>query len=330
MIAIGLRRAFARRAILLLYHRIVSPSADPWSLSVSPQHFDEHLQVLRKRCYPLGLTEFLRLLRGRGVPRRSVVITFDDGYADNLASAKPLLETHGMPATLFIVAGQGDTFWWDELERLILYGEFRTGLVSFSARGKPHLLELESTPAEAGNADSPDKAGGNAATGRLEAYRKAWQVLRNLGTEERRDVLARIATEVAAAPGYPEARRLDPDGISRLQDGGLVEIGAHTMSHPFLPALSHSEQQAEIVGSKQVLEQLTGKPVTGFAYPFGAYSERTVELVRHAGFACACSTKPSAAWRYSDQFRLPRMAVEDCDGAVFGRRLDNAFMRLGV
>ena len=328
MIARGLRRTFARRAVLLLYHRIVKPSVDPWALSVSPQHFDEHLHVLRKHFYPLGLTEFLRLLRGRIIPRRSVVITFDDGYADNLASAKPLLEANDIPATLFVVAGQGNTFWWDELERLILYGEFDTGLVSFSARDQLHLLELESPPVRAGDTDSPEGASGNAATGRMEAYREAWQVLRRLGTEERRDVLARIATEATATPGYPDARRLNPDEIFQLQNSGLVEIGAHTMGHPFLPELSHSEQRAEVVGSKQALEQLTGKPVTTFSYPFGALSERTVEIVRNAGFSCACTTKPSAAWRYSDQYRLPRMAIEDCDGEVFGHRLANTFTRL--
>ena len=328
MIARGLRRVFARRAVLLLYHRIAPPSVDPWSLSVSPQHFDEHLRVLQKTCYPLSFTEFLRLLKGRDIPRRSVVITFDDGYADNLANAKPLLEAHDIPATLFVVAGEGNTFWWDELERLLLYGEFDTSQVTFSARGQLHLLELKSPPAWSGNADSPERRGENASTGRLDAYREAWQVLRGLGKEERRDVLARIASEVAATPGYPEARRLDRDGISGLQDGGLVEIGAHTMNHPFLPALSHSEQHAEIVGSKQALERLTGKPVTGFSYPFGAFSERTVEIVRHAGFACACTTVPSAAWRYTDQFKLPRMAIEDCDGEVFGHRLADTFTRL--
>jgi peptidoglycan/xylan/chitin deacetylase (PgdA/CDA1 family) len=133
---------------------------------------------------------------------------------------------------------------------------------------------------------------------------------------------------VAATPGYPEARRLDQEEILQLQDGGLVEIGAHTMNHLFLPALSYAEQHAEIFGSKQALEQLTGKPVTGFSYPFGALSERTVEIVRNAGFTCACTTKSSAAWRYSDPFRLPRMAIEDCDGEVFGHRLANTFKRL--
>jgi peptidoglycan/xylan/chitin deacetylase (PgdA/CDA1 family) len=328
MFARGLRRACARRAVLLLYHRIVPPSVDPWSLSVSPRHFEEHLHVLRKSCYPLGVSEFLRLLGGRGIPRRSVVITFDDGYADNLDCAKPLLEAHDIPATLFVVAGQGDTFWWDELERLILYGEFEIGQVSFSARGELHLLDTESPPVRAGEADSREGAGKSASTGRLEVYRQVWQVLRRLGPEERRDILARITSQVVAAPGYPKARRLDSDDIARLQDGGLVEIGAHTINHPILPTLSYSEQQAEIVGSKQALEQLTGKPVTGFSYPFGALSERTVEIVRNAGFSCACTTKPSAAWRYTDRFRLPRMAIEDYDGEVFGNRLASTFTRL--
>jgi peptidoglycan/xylan/chitin deacetylase (PgdA/CDA1 family) len=52
-----------------------------------------------------------------------VVVTFDDGYADNLHHAKPLLERYGIPATVFVTSdyiGQEHEFWGDKLERLLL------------------------------------------------------------------------------------------------------------------------------------------------------------------------------------------------------------------
>jgi peptidoglycan/xylan/chitin deacetylase (PgdA/CDA1 family) len=173
-------------------------------------------------------------------------------------------------------------------------------------------------------------AGKDAEIPRLSTYREAWRLLLDLDTEERWGILEEIGAHVVASPDYPDARRLNADEISQLHDSGLVEIGAHTMNHPFLPALSDSEQQAEIVASKQVLEQLIGEQVNCFAYPFGAFSTRTPEIVSRAGYACACTTIPSAAWRHSDLYRLPRVPVEDCDGDQFERRLFDAFTRREV
>jgi peptidoglycan/xylan/chitin deacetylase (PgdA/CDA1 family) len=328
MIARGLRCAFARRAVVLLYHRIALPSSDPWSLCVSRRHFEEHLAVLRKSYHPLGLSEFLRLLRGRGVPHRAVVVTFDDGYADNLSQAKPVLEKYDVPATLFVVAGEGSVFWWDELQGLIVDSKFETDRICVSTRGRLHRLALGSAQFTAKHDDPGLGLGEDANSARLSAYREAWRLLLHLDPVERREVLAQIAENAKETPSCRGPRRLTQTEISLLHHGGLIEIGAHTMNHPFLPALSFSEQRAEIVASRQALEQLTGEPVSSFAYPFGAFSTHTSEIVRGAGYRCACTTVPTAVWRHSDPFRLSRVPVQDCDGSQFERHLADAFTRL--
>ena len=123
--AIGTLRRTARRAanlflprtIILLYHRVAELSSDPQLLSVTPQHFAEHLEILRKYYRPIPLRETDKQLR------RSVMVTFDDGYADNLWNAKPLLERYDVPATVFVTTGyvgRDQEFWWDELETFLL------------------------------------------------------------------------------------------------------------------------------------------------------------------------------------------------------------------
>jgi peptidoglycan/xylan/chitin deacetylase (PgdA/CDA1 family) len=90
---------------------------------VKPRHFTEHLEIVKKKCSPLSLKGLVSAFQGKTLPRHPVVVTFDDGYADNFTDAKPLLERYAIPATIFVTAGYVGSdreFWWDELERLIL------------------------------------------------------------------------------------------------------------------------------------------------------------------------------------------------------------------
>src|SRR6185295_16005847 len=86
-------------ALVLMYHRVAEVSADPFSLCVAPERFSEHMDTLRKVAQPLRLQQLAHHLRSGTLPRRSVVVTFDDGYVDNLQKAKPLLERFDIPAT---------------------------------------------------------------------------------------------------------------------------------------------------------------------------------------------------------------------------------------
>ncbi len=110
-------------AIILMYHRVAEGGTDPFSLCVAPNRFAEHLEVLRKHVEPMHLRDFVAKLDNGGISRPTAVITFDDGYADNLKIAKPLLERHDVPATVFLTTGYlggQREFWWDELDRLLL------------------------------------------------------------------------------------------------------------------------------------------------------------------------------------------------------------------
>ena len=109
---------------VLAYHRVATPDHDPWALSVTPEHFDEHMAVLRELGRvdrlddALGTSKLARCRRRRP----TFAITFDDGYVDNLVVAVSILERHDVPATVFIATGMLDQpwFWWDVLAELAL------------------------------------------------------------------------------------------------------------------------------------------------------------------------------------------------------------------
>src|SRR5262249_43149366 len=130
-----IRKRFQNGGAILLYHRVTRLDRDPQLLAVSPEHFAEHLDVLRRKANVVPLNKF------RGEPRlpsRAIAITFDDGYADNFVEAKPILERKEVPATVFVVSGflgSAREFWWDELDRILLQPEDAEWHVEQTAAG---------------------------------------------------------------------------------------------------------------------------------------------------------------------------------------------------
>ena len=322
----------ASRAVILLYHRVAESNSDPQWLCVTPKHFAEHLEILRKHSYPMQLQQLVQALRDGDLPNLAVILTFDDGYADNLYNAKPLLLRYELPATVFVTTGylgDGREFWWDELDRLVLQPGMLPETVHLTVKGKVHRWELgENTHYD--EDDCLRHRGWNVLeqedpTPRHYLYRSLFQMLCSLSEKSRRKVLNELLGQ--AAPGlitcFPH-RALSPDEVFRLAEGGVVEVGSHTMTHPVLSVLPASAQWAEIKGSKSRLEEILGSPVTSLSYPYGSQSDympQTVAFAREAGYSCACSNFPGLAIRSSDHYQLPRILVRDWDGEEFLRRM---------
>lgn len=282
-------------ALVLAYHRVADVASDPFDLAVTPANFDEQLEVLRADYTVLPIRELVaRACRGE-IAGDEVGVTFDDGYADNLLQAKPLLQKHDVPATVFVAAGavgSAERFWWDSLAQSI--------------------------------------------EDRAELFR-VWQELRHMNEDARTRALAPYRASGAASDG----RALTRDEVRELADGGLVTVGAHTVTHPVLSTLDRAGQSAEISGSRAQLEAIVGAPVTEFSFPFGRrtlvhtvafgatrrprvspdYNRTSVELVRAAGFECAWSTNPGRFRSHAARFEGPRVLVRDWDGDTFAKRL---------
>jgi peptidoglycan/xylan/chitin deacetylase (PgdA/CDA1 family) len=279
----------------------------------------------------MALGPLVRALREGQRLKRAVAVTFDDGYADNLLAAKPLLERYDIPATVFVTTGcleGGRGFWWDDLESLLLRAGELPPTLDLRINGKPFHWDLGAAARRRPNF-YPDlcwKAETEPPEARCALYRSLWELLRLLPEGERRGVLGEVRRWAGTEKGDdPDHRTLTREEVRALAEGGLVEIGSHTATHPVLAGLPAASQRNEIQQSKASLEAVVDRPVVSFAYPYGKpgeeYTAETVALVREASFALACSSAAGLLGRHTDSYQLPRLTVTGGDGEAFGRYL---------
>jgi peptidoglycan/xylan/chitin deacetylase (PgdA/CDA1 family) len=280
--------------LILCYHRIAEGVEDPFYLCVSPGNFAAHLEELSRAREPSTLADI-------SVPSRRprVVVTFDDGYHDNLANALPIAESKGVPITVFVtsgILGSQRGFWWDRLGTLL--------------RSRPsHIFQVD-LPVGDRNVRLPLGSSGIRAD--LDSVRRHLLPLRVTEIERALDAISEQWQAGSAPPA--DAGTLTAGDLRRLAASDAVTIGAHTVDHPRLRDRPVREQQDTIAGSKAELERSIGRPVSHFAYPFGRrddFDGRSVDAVRSAAFETACTTIPGTARPWTDPYRLPRRLVMD-------------------
>jgi peptidoglycan/xylan/chitin deacetylase (PgdA/CDA1 family) len=129
-------------------------------------------------------------------------------------------------------------------------------------------------------------------------------------------LLGRTAGWVAA-PMWP---LMSADQVRELADAGM-EIGSHSITHPYLTGLAPQQLEAEVNDSKATLSELIGAPIRGFAYPYGAMDAAARLVVRDAGYDYACAVM--TPMNEIGLMALPRMFMAECDGALrmVGKRL---------
>ena len=308
-----------------MYHRVTELPNDPNLLAVAPERFAEQLEVVRKYATPIRLAQLVEELRQGSVPKKAVVVTFDDGYVDNLHHAKPLLERYEIPATFFITTGQLGSqreFWWDELDRILL----QPGLLPDSFRlcfnGREHEWELGEAAKYTEKEFERDRGWHiehrSDPGPRQRLFRDLYRLMHTLSVHEQRRILnaLRAWAEVDAL-GRSMHRTLTSAQLVQLNHGDLFEIGAHTMNHPILAALPSKEQRDEIEQSKTQLEAILQQPVVSFSYPHGSSTTETLSILEKLGFLCACSSEPEAVIRGTHRLELPRAVVRDWDREMF-------------
>lgn len=269
------RRFFSRDLKVLAYHRICDTDElnDPELVSASCSDFEWQVAHVRQHYHPMTFEDVLKhLSKGQKLPRNAVIITFDDGFADNYFNAYEILRKQEVPATFYIATDYIDsdrTFWFNELSRVIMGTRTKT-------------LELENNTYPVGESREE----------RLLLLENMLQMCKRVPDIRRHEYLESINGQLNDAAGCDQlARPLTWDEVVEMSRGGM-EIGSHSCSHPVLSRLDSFALKREINESKDRIEEKLDKPVLTLSYPDGgsdAVSPEVLDEVKNAGYLLGVS-----------------------------------------
>ena len=272
--------------------------------------FARQLAWIGAQFQVLDPLEACERLAAGSLPARAAIITFDDGYRDNLEVALPQLRLRGWRAACFVATGYLDDGVMFNDRVIEALRRTRAPTLALSALG-PGLPAASAPVVLALDNDAQRRIAIDAVLAQVKAMPPA----------RRLDAVARLEDVLSAgAIGSP---MMDARQVSALHEAGMT-VGGHTRTHPILASLSDAQARAEIEACRDDLRALTGDAPRLFAYPNGRrgidWDDRHARMAREAGFAHAFATDAGAARSGCDPMALPRFTPWDRTGARFQAR----------
>ena len=279
---------------ILMYHRF-SERRDHRAVSIDAfarqmKHISKNFEVVTLHQ---AMTEYSR---GSKLSKPQVVVTVDDGYKDFISVAMPVLGDLNLPATVFVTTGvvSGEQWMWpDALEYVLIKAE--SGEYALTSDERRLTIGIDGS----------------------HSRQDAWDFLADFlvfrSNKVRFDLISQLAVQAKCQiPGVPTSK-YEPmtwADLTTIKDAG-IEIGAHTVSHEFLPSQNIENRNKELVGAKEQLERKLDIRVRSFAYPHGTAKDHSPEIVsdiKKAGYLWAVVAYPRALDRQSP-FEIGRWSV---------------------
>jgi peptidoglycan/xylan/chitin deacetylase (PgdA/CDA1 family) len=303
-----LRRRFPNPApAILRLHSVAGPEGRTYAspgIRLSPAAFERMIRYLSRRYTISDMDELSRsLASGSPLPPNSLVLTFDDGYRDNLEAARALARC-GLNATFYITLGRlrgMPALWLVEVRRRLLLT--RRPLVHLEWGGR--------------TLDYPLRTLGE----REAAIAGVTSWMKTLTVASREEFLGVL---IGAIPLEEREDDGNPPMLSwdevRLLDRAGMRIGGHTLTHCNLVHATEEEARAEIGGCVEALSRELPAALRHFAYPNGGadayYDERAKALLRAAGFETAVTSSSGCVRPGCDPLELPRIGVTNSLAAL--------------
>jgi len=287
-----------RRLLIVMYHGVAERTLGAWTL-IPPRRFDEQIDYLSRRYRIIDLESAVEQLQsGRPPTPYTAVITFDDGFRNNLTEAYPVLRKYNVPATIFLTTSLIDA---DPKYRGLLWPDYVHCLISRARADRIDLTDLGLGLVYLGS--MPE---------RYEQGIRLCEYLKTVSDDEKDRIIEIIAERtggIIPADDLEVFGGLSWDDVRRMEAEGLVSFGAHSVSHPILSRLRPEAMEKEIIDSQKIVAAHVNRPITTFAYPNGKkedYTDETVAVVsKH--FRCALTTNEGLNRSGADLWELQRV-----------------------
>ena len=246
------------------------------------------------------------LFNRRALSRRrlNLLVTFDDGFANNRRVAMPLLQAFGVPALFFVST--------DNLQRQSLFW-FDRIVIPIQAR---HLQHLDLTPVGLGkydfeSCDDPSR--------RWDSIERLLADIKNLGNPcdfPVRRVLDYFEENFEAdiTEHKEDFRPMTGQEMKQLMADPLFCIGSHSHYHVILTRLNENELYTNLLRSKEILEQMANFPVVFFACPNGDTNAVVRKHMESTGYRFAYGTRAGRVNGDTDCYDIPRVLIGGYDG----------------
>lgn len=276
--------------LILVYHGVVDQPNHQVSLGpIAEKQFEEHLKYYQKNFDVVSQSEIFKMYRDDYKPKKkTIALTFDDGYENNIQRAFPLLKKYNFPATFFIISqcieDENRLTWYDTIDLI-----------------KPDLKYAQVDVSQFNHAP-------------LKSIAELKELIKTLNIEKRNALYQEIRKQTKVEdylPKYPREywKLMNQKQLKELSDSGLIEIAAHSHNHPNLGSINIEDAKKEVTQCKQLLENVIQKEVESLAFPDGSYTDEVKKVCRDAGYKNLLAVDYRLSSDKDDKSILPRCCI---------------------
>lgn len=293
---------FSHNIVILRYHSIKEdprPYEDLIGEAIihTVDVFKKQMEILARRYNPISIDDLYLYLKGeKTLPARSVLVTFDDGYADNLELAAPILNQYEIPATIYVTVNAVSDHsipWFVRLR----FAFWHTNVKNWKNPFNGSAFELDCKES------------------RVKAFINSCRSFASLAGEKQ----TRVVTEVERVLEVDTSSQVKNFILNWQQMKQLIDmghtIGSHTLSHPNLAYVKEDEVLSELLKSRKILEEKLNVPVYHLSYPNPAlqpnWNEKVVQVAKQTGYRTAVTSDPGPVRKGDNALALKRMWVSN-------------------